>query len=349
MLIIDGREISSRAQPYIIAELSANHNGSIAKAKASIKAAKDAGAHAIKLQTYTPDTMTINCDKSDFMIRGGLWDGFKLYDLYASAHTPYEWHQELFTYAKSLGITCFSTPFDETAIELLENLDTPAYKIASFELTDLDLIKRVASTGKPLLISTGMASDSEILEAVNQARTSGCKQLLLFHCISSYPAAVENMNLNTILHLKKTYDVDVGLSDHTIGNIAAISSIALGAIAIEKHFTISRSEKGPDSEFSIEPIELSNLVSCTRDTWLALGSENFCRPESEKSSLKFRRSLYFVKDLKAGEIITEKDIKKIRPGFGLPPKHYDEIIGATVCENVNRGDPVTWQNIKIKQ
>jgi pseudaminic acid synthase len=348
MLIIDGREISSHVEPYIIAELSANHNGSIDKAKASIKAAKDAGAHAIKLQTYTPDTMTIDCDKADFMIKGGLWGGSKLYDLYTSAHTPYEWHQELFGYAKAVGITCFSTPFDETAIELLEDLGAPAYKIASFELTDLNLIKHVASTGKPLLLSTGMASELEIFEAVNQARASGCKQLLLFHCVSNYPSTVEDMNLNMIMFLKKTYDVDVGLSDHTLGNVAAISSIALGAIAIEKHFTINRNEKGPDSEFSIEPIELTNLVCCTRDAWLALGSTNFSRPESEKLNLKFRRSIYFVKDLKAGEIITEKDIKKIRPGFGLPPKYYDQIVGAMTTNNVNRGDPVTWQNVKIK-
>lgn len=345
MFKINNREIGLHKEPYIIAELSANHNGSLDRAKASIKAAKESGAHAIKLQTYTADTMTIDCNKSDFIVKGGLWNGYKLYDLYNEAHTPFEWHSELYRYAKELGAVLFSSPFDETAVDLLETFNTPAYKIASFELTDLPLISYVAKKGKPILMSTGMASEVEISEAIETARSSGCNSLLLFHCISSYPTPIAQSNLKQIIKLKKTFGVSVGLSDHTIGNTAAITAIALGACAIEKHFTISRNDKGPDSEFSIEPNELKSLVNETRDAWNALGDDNFNRPKSESDSKVFRRSLYFVSDIKSGEKIKSTDIRRIRPGFGIPPKHFDEIIGKTVTKDVSRGEAVRWELI----
>jgi pseudaminic acid synthase len=345
MLKINQRVISLSNQPYIIAELSANHNGSLERAKLSIKSAKESGAHAVKFQTYSAKTMTIDCDKPDFIIKGGLWDGYKLFDLYGEATTPYEWHKELFSYAAEVGIDCFSTPFDESAFELLEELKTPAYKIASFELTDLPLIKLVAKTGKPLLMSTGMANEDEIDEAIKTALNFGSSNLLIFHCISSYPAPIEQSNLRKISNLRNRFGVEVGLSDHTLGTTAAIASVALGATAIEKHFTLSRNEKGPDSEFSIEPEELVDLVNGTKDAWLSLGSGDFSRAESERSSLAFRRSIYFVRDLKVGQVITSKDIRRIRPGFGLPPKFYDDIIGKKVSVDVTIGDPVSFEKI----
>jgi len=345
MFIIENRKIAETEPPYIIAELSANHNGSLQRAKLLLKMAKESGVDAIKIQTYSADTMTIDCDKSDFMIKGGLWDGYKLYDLYDEAHTPFEWHSELYKYAKELGVVLFSSPFDETAVDLLETLNTPAYKIASFELTDLPLISYVAKKGKPIFMSTGMASEVEISEAIETARSSGCNSLLLFHCISSYPTPIAQSNLKQIIKLKKTFGVSVGLSDHTIGNTAAITAIALGACAIEKHFTISRNDKGPDSGFSIEPNELKSLVNETRDAWNALGDDNFSRPKSESDSKVFRRSLYFVSDIKSGEKIKSTDIRRIRPGFGIPPKHFDEIIGKTVTKDVSRGEAVRWELI----
>jgi N-acetylneuraminate synthase len=341
-LVISGREISLDAEPYIIAELSANHNGSLSRAKMCIKAAKDSGAHAVKFQTYSADTMTIDCDKSDFIIKGGMWGGYKLYDLYREAHTPYEWHKELFLYAKEMGITCFSTPFDESAFELLEDLKSPAYKIASFELTDLPLIKLVASAGKPILMSTGMASEKEIIDAVDTARNSGCESILLFHCISSYPAPIDQSNLKKIAYLRTKFELEIGLSDHTMGSTAAIVAVSLGATAIEKHFTLNRNDKGPDSEFSIEPSELSLLVDGTRDAWRSLGDGSFCRSKVDEESLAFRRSLYFVANLNAGHVITSNDIRRIRPGFGLPPKFYDEIIGRRLKKDVSYGDPVNF-------
>ena len=345
MFIIENRKIAETEPPYIIAELSANHNGSLQRAKLLLKMAKESGVDAIKIQTYSADTMTIDCDKSDFMIKGGLWDGYKLYDLYDEAHTPFEWHSELYRYAKELGVVLFSSPFDETAVDLLETFNTPAYKIASFELTDLPLISYVAKKGKPIFMSTGMASEVEISEAIETARSSGCNSLLLFHCISSYPTPIAQSNLKQIIKLKKTFGVSVGLSDHTIGNTAAITAIALGACAIEKHFTISRNDKGPDSRFSIEPNELKSLVNETRDAWNALGDDNFSRPKSESDSKVFRRSLYFVSDIKSGEKIKSTDIRRIRPGFGIPPKHFDEIIGKTVTKDVSRGEAVRWELI----
>lgn len=345
MFIINNKRISEIDEPYIIAELSANHNGSLDRAKLSIKIAKDCGVDAIKIQTYNADTMTIDCDKDDFIIKGGLWDGYKLYNLYNDAHTPFEWHKELIRYSKEIGITLFSTPFDETAVDLLESLNAPAYKIASFELTDLPLISYVAKKGKPMLMSTGMATEDEIAEALEVARSSGCNSILLFHCISSYPAPIEHANLKQILNLKKIFKVPIGLSDHTIGNTAAIASISLGACAIEKHFTISRDQKGPDSEFSAEPNELKNLVRGAKDAWRALGNDRFNRPKVELGSKIFRRSIYFISDIQSGEKIKASDIKRIRPGFGLPPKYFDEIVGMRVITDVTRGEAVTWEKI----
>jgi pseudaminic acid synthase len=349
MFNIANRKISEYEPPYIIAELSANHNGSLDRAKLSIKTAKECGAHAVKIQTYNADTMTIDCDRSDFIIDGGLWDGYKLYDLYDQAHTPYEWHFDLYTYAREIGITLFSTPFDESAVDLLEELNTPAYKIASFELTDHSLIRYVAQKGKPMLMSTGMATEAEIAEALEAARSGGCKSILLFHCISSYPAPIEEASIKNILNLKNKFGVSVGLSDHTMGNTTAIASIALGACAIEKHFTLSRDDKGPDSEFSLEPAELKELVADTKNAWSALGGDTFIRPLSESKNRAFRRSIYFVSDIKKGETIKSSDIRRIRPGFGLSPKYFDSLIGRTVLKEIHRGDAVTWEAIGLDE
>lgn len=343
---IDGRTIGPGHPPYVIAELSANHNGSLDRAKDSIRAAAAAGAHAVKLQTYTADTMTIDCDRDDFVIKGGLWDGYKLYDLYAEAHTPFDWHGELFALARQLGIAIFSSPFDESAVDLLRGLDAPAYKIASFELTDLPLIAYAAATGKPLLMSTGMANEAEIAEAVATARDAGAGGILLFHCVSQYPAPMEAAHLNKIVSLRDRFGVVVGLSDHTMGSTAAIAATALGAAAIEKHFTLSRADKGPDSTFSLEPDELRRLVADTRDAWAALGQGGFERPTSEDGSKAFRRSLYFVADLPAGTVVEASHIRRIRPGFGLAPKHFDAVIGRRLAKAVRRGDAVSWDSME---
>ena len=341
-MLINGRLISKNEKPYIIAELSANHNGSLEKAKQTILAAKKSGADAIKIQTYTPDTMTIDSSKKDFIIEGGLWDGYKLYDLYKEAYTPFEWHYDLFEFAKEVGITIFSSPFDETAVDLLESLGAPAYKIASFEILDLALIEYIAKTKKPILMSTGMASIEEIDDAVNTALKGGCKELLIFHCVSSYPTPVDEANLKNIISLKKRYGLEIGLSDHTIGNQVASSAVALGATAIEKHFTLSRKNKGPDSEFSMEPDELIDLVSSVYLVWKSLGKNDFTRSKSELSSKVFRRSLYFVVDLLKGEVIKPEHIRRIRPGYGLAPKFLNEIVGRKLKVSVERGDSVNW-------
>jgi len=343
---INNRIISKENNPYIIAELSANHNGSIERAFESIKLAKEAGVDAVKIQTYTADTMTIDCDREDFKITGGLWDGYKLYDLYKEAQTPYDWHKPLFDYAKEIGITIFSTPFDETAVDLLEELDVPAYKIASFEITDLPLVRYVAQTGKPMIISTGMADLEEISEVVEVARENGCDDLVLLHCISSYPAPVEQSNLRTIPDLAKRFGVLSGLSDHTIGTTVATTSVALGACLIEKHFTLSRSDKGPDSEFSLEPHELKRLCSDTKIAWQSLGIAGYDRKEAEQSSLIFRRSLYVVRDIKKGDKFTKDNIRRIRPGFGLKPKFYEEVLKKTSKKNVKAGTPLNWDFVK---
>ena len=347
MFEIAGRAIGLDHPPFIIAELSANHGGSLERAKASIAAASEAGAHAVKIQTYTAETMTIDCDREDFIIRGGLWDGYKLYDLYKEAETPYEWHPELFAHARKLGITLFSTPFDETAVDLLQSLKAPAYKIASFELVDLPLIECVAKTGKPLLMSTGMASEQEVSEALETARTAGARDILLFHCISSYPAPLDQANLKMVKTLRDRFKVEVGLSDHTIGPIASIASVALRAVAIEKHFIINRLEKGPDSEFSMEPPELTQLVSDTLATWKALGSDDFSRAEAESTGRQFRRSLYFVRDLPEGHRVEPGDVRRVRPGFGEPPKLWDRIIGGVLLSPVKAGTPVDAQRIML--
>lgn len=346
MFEIAGRVIGLDQPPFIIAELSANHGGSLEKAKASISAAAKTGAHAVKIQTYTADTMTIDCDREDFMIRGGLWDGYKLYDLYKEAETPYEWHSELFKHAREVGIILFSTPFDETAVDLLEELETPAYKIASFELVDLPLIEYVAKTGKPMLMSTGMASEGEIYEAVEVARKSGCKNLLLFHCISSYPAKIEQANLRLITTLRKEFEVEAGLSDHTIGLLASIASIALGAVAIEKHFVLNRSEKSVDSAFSIEPSELQQLVEATESTWSGLGNGQFDRAEDEQVNKRFRRSLYFVKDLPVGHKIQPCDLRRVRPGFGADPKFFNMFLNKPLNKAVSKGERASLESIQ---
>lgn len=339
---INGRQIGPDQPPYIIAELSANHNGSLERALDTIDAAQRCGADAIKLQTYTADTMTIDCDRQDFMIRGGLWNGYKLYDLYKWAQTPFEWHQAIFEHARKRGITVFSTPFDEATLDLLESLNAPAYKIASFEVVDLLLIRHAASTGKPMIMSTGMASEAEIEEAVATARDAGCKDLVLLHCISSYPAPMDQANLRQMPELARRFSAVSGLSDHTLGTTASVAAVALGACLIEKHFTLSRADKGPDSEFSIEPDELARLCRDTRDAWSALGRAGYDRQKAEAGSKVFRRSIYFVRDLPAGTIVGPSDIRRIRPGMGLPPKHFDSLIGRRLKTAVTRGTATDW-------
>lgn len=343
---INHRKIGSNHPPYIIAELSANHNGSIDTAIKTIKMAKEMGADAVKIQTYTADTMTIDCDKEDFKISGGLWDGYSLHQLYQEAHTPYEWHEKLFSYAKEIGITLFSSPFDETAVDLLESLNAPAYKIASFELTDLPLIKYVAKTGKTMIMSTGMANLAEIEQAITCAQQAGCKELVILHCISAYPAPTQESNLATIQDLAKRFNVIVGLSDHTLSNTVAITATALGACVIEKHVTLSRDNKGPDSEFSLEPFELKALCHETAIAWQALGNAGYELKPAEIQNKKFRRSIYFVEDIAANTIITKQHIRRIRPGFGLAPKYYNDIIGKKTSQTIKRGTPVKKHLIK---
>ena len=341
---INSREISSDNFPYIIAEVSANHNGSIIRAKETILAALNAGVDAVKIQTYTPDTMTIDVHKPDFLIDDGLWKGRSLYDLYSEAYTPFEWHKELFDYAKEIGITLFSSPFDETAVDLLDSLDAPAYKVASFEVVDLPLIKYIAKKNKPILMSTGMASYDEIGEALEAAKSVGNGNILLFHCISSYPAPLSEANLNMISILKKEFDIQVGLSDHTIGNLASVLATSIGATAIEKHFTLNRSDGGVDSSFSLEPTEMKALVKETKEAFHALGSKSFSRSSVEDGNKIFRRSLYFVKDVKEGEVITNESVRRIRPGFGLEAKYFDNVIGSKCLISAKRGDRVTMQH-----
>lgn len=347
-ITINGRKIGPKYKPYIIAELSANHNGKIEKALEAIEVAAECGVDAIKIQSYTADTMTIDCDQADFQIKGGLWDGYKLYDLYQWAQTPFEWHEKIFAKAKEVGVTLFSTPFDETAVDLLEQLKAPAYKLASFEITDLPLIKRIAQTGKPLIISTGMANLEEIEEAIRTARENGCKELVVLHCISAYPAPFEQANLATIADISEKFDVIGGLSDHSLGTVVSVTSVALGASLIEKHFTLDRNDKGPDSEFSLEPDELKRLVIETEAAHKAIGVAGYERKPVEESSVKFRRSLYFVSDIKQNERITEKHIRRIRPGFGLAPKYYENIIGKKVNQSITRGTAVSWNLIETE-
>lgn len=335
--------LGSNHPPKLIAELSANHNGSLERALKTIEEAHRCGADAIKIQTYTADTMTIDSDRVDFMIKGGLWDGYKLYDLYNRAHTPYEWHKPMFDHAKKIGITIFSSPFDETAVDLLEQLNCPAYKIASCENTDLPLIDYVARTGKPMLISTGMASGDEITEAVDTAHSAGCKNLVLLHCVSSYPTPLKEANISRIKWLAQTFNVPTGLSDHTLSSTSSVTATALGACVIEKHFTLNRCDKGADSEFSLEPEDFKNLCISCKDAWHSLGQDNRKASPSEEQTRLFRRSIYFVNDLDVGTVIKHSDIRRIRPGLGLPPKYFDEIVGKKLKVAVKRGMATSWE------
>jgi pseudaminic acid synthase len=331
---IAGRKIGADFPPYIIAEMSANHNGSMETAFKIIEEAKKAGADALKIQTYRPDTITLKSDLPDFQIESGLWAGKTLYELYEWAHTPWEWHAPMFEYARQLGITMFSSPFDNTAVDLLEDLNAPAYKIASFEAVDIALIKYVASTGKPMIISTGMADAEEIQGAIEAAKEGGCQELAILHCVSGYPAPAADYNLRTIPDMIQRFNLVTGLSDHTLDNTTAITSIALGASIIEKHFTLSRDGGGPDDSFSLEPKELEALCRDTKTAWQALGKVNYARKASELDNVKFRRSLYFVKDLKKGDIISRDSIRSVRPGYGLEPKYLNKIIGGKVLVDV---------------
>ena len=347
-IAIAGREIGTEHPPYIIAELSANHNGKLETALRIVEEAKKAGADAVKLQTYTADTITLDCDSEEFQIHGGLWDGKTLYQLYQEAHMPWDFHKPLFEHARKQGITIFSSPFDNTAVDLLEDLNAPAYKIASFEAVDLPLIKYAARTGKPMIISTGMADAEEIQEAIDAAREGGCKQLAILHCVSGYPAPAEDYNLRTIPDMIERFGLVTGLSDHTLDNTTAIASVALGASIIEKHFTLDRSGGGPDDSFSLEPREMTALCQGAKTAWSALGKVDYGRKSSEQGNVKFRRSLYFVKDMKAGDVITEDCVRSVRPGFGLSPKHLDYIIGLKMFRSVEVNKPVLLEDIAHK-
>ena len=345
---IADRSIGIEYPPYIIAELSANHNGRLETALRIIEEAKKAGADAVKLQTYTADTITLNSDAEEFQIHGGLWDGKTLYQLYQEAHMPWEWHKPLFEHARQLGITIFSSPFDNTAVDLLENLNAPAYKIASFEAVDLPLIKYVASTGKPMIISTGMADAEEIQEAIDAAREGGCQELAILHCVSGYPAPAEDYNLRTIPDMMQRFGLVTGLSDHTLDNTTAIASVVMGASIIEKHFTLDRNGGGPDDSFSLEPAELAALCRDSKTAWAALGQVDYGRKSSEQGNVKFRRSLYFVKDMKAGDVITADCVRSVRPGFGIAPKYWQDIIGKELSREVIANTPIKQECIKNK-
>ncbi|BBU63683.1 pseudaminic acid synthase [Methylosinus sp. C49] len=330
--------------PLIVAEMSGNHNHSLDRALTLVEAAAKAGAHALKLQTYTADTMTLDCDKPGFVIEdaNSLWAGAQLYRLYDEAQTPWEWHAPLFARARELGMIPFSTPFDATAVEFLETLNSACYKIASFENTDIALIRRVAATGKPLIISTGMASVGELAKSVSAAREAGCENLVLLKCTSTYPATADNSNISTIPHMRQLFECQVGLSDHTMGTGVSVASVAFGATVIEKHFTLARSDGGVDSAFSLEPDELHRLVIETERAWRAIGRVHYGATEAEQQSLQFRRSLYIAKDLRAGERLTRENVRAIRPGFGLAPEHLEEVLGAVLVTDVERGTPLSW-------
>ena len=340
------RVISENHHPFIIAEMSANHNGSIERAIELIKLAKDCGADAVKLQTYKPDTITLDSSDPEFVINDGLWSGKSLYELYEEAHLPWEWHKDLFELANKIGILIFSSPFDSTAVELLESLGAPAYKVASFEATDLPLIECIAKTEKPMIISTGMANFEEIGEAVETARTNGCNQLAILHCVSGYPAPHTDYNLKTILDIKEKFNVVTGISDHTVSNTTSITSIAFGASIIEKHFTTSRKDEGPDSTFSLEPKELKALVEDSRIAWESIGKINYDKKESEIPNIKFRRSLYYVKDLKAGSVLKVSDFKSVRPGYGIHPKYSKEIVGKKLLKDIKKFSPIDIKDFK---
>ncbi len=343
---IAGRPIGPGHPPYVIAELSANHNGDLDQALRIIDAAQEAGADAVKIQTYRPDTMTLKSDAPDFQITDGLWAGRTLYDLYEWAHTPWEWHEALFAHAAKRGITLFSSPFDPTAVDLLEGLGAPAYKIASFEAVDLPLIRNVAARGKPMIISTGMADVEEITEAVEAAQAGGCTELALLHCVSGYPAPAADYNLATLVDMATRFAVPVGLSDHTLDNTTAIASVSLGACIIEKHVTLDRAGGGPDDSFSLEPAELAALCRDARTAWEAVGAVDYGRKSSEIANVKFRRSLYFVKSMEAGQVITADCVRSVRPGFGAAPKHLPDILGRRVRCDIPADTPVHMDDVK---
>ena len=348
-IMIAGRKIGPDHPPYVVAELSGNHNGELARALRLIDAAKQTGADAVKLQTYTADTITIDHDGPDFRIKGGLWDGRSLYELYQEAHTPWDWHEALFAHAAKIGIAIFSTPFDASAVDFLDALGAPAFKIASFEAVDLPLIAKAAATGKPLIISTGMCSFDEIAEAMAAARGAGCSALVLLHCVSAYPTPAADANLRTISDLADRFDVAVGLSDHTMGIAVPVAAIAQGACFIEKHVTLARADGGPDAAFSLEPGEFRALVEGCRAAWEALGTRHYGPASSERGSVQFRRSLYAVRDIAAGEAFSEANVRSIRPGFGLPPKFYRQVLGARARCAIARGTPLDWSMIEAVQ
>jgi len=346
-MYIENKEISRLAEPFIIAELSGNHNQSLDRALEIVEAAANSGAHGLKLQTYTPDTMTLDLTEGEFFISDDsiLWQGRSLYDLYQEAHTPWEWHKPIFARARELGLIVFSTPFDDTAVDFLEDLDVPCYKIASFENADIPLIRKVASTGKPMIISTGMATIAELDETVQTARENGCQEIVLLKCTSTYPATPENTNLLTIPHMRELFGCEVGLSDHTLGVGAAVASVALGATVIEKHFTLSRADGGVDAAFSLEPQEMKNLVEESKRAWQALGNVQYGPMEAEKKSMVFRRSLYISQDMQAGDVLTTENVRSIRPGHGLLPKYLNVVLGKKVPREVKRGSPLAWDLI----
>lgn len=341
-LNIAGRLIGPNQPPYVIAELSANHNGDKAQAMRLIKTAKETGADAVKIQTYRADTITLKSDDDAFRIQGGLWDGRNLYDLYDEAHTPWDWHKPMFDYARELDITMFSSPFDPTAVDMLEDLNAPAYKIASFEAVDLPLIRYVASTGKPMIISTGMADVDEIAEAIAAAREGGCSELAILHCVSGYPAPAEDYNLATIPDMRERFGLVTGLSDHTLDNTTAIASVVMGGAIIEKHFTLDRAAGGPDDSFSLEPAEFSQLCTGAKTAWLARGKVDYGRKSSEQGNAIFRRSLYVTQPIAAGDVITSDNVRSVRPGYGLAPKHYDAVLGRRAVRNLAFAEPLTW-------
>jgi N-acetylneuraminate synthase len=343
-LKIKNKFIGTNHPPFVIAEMSGNHNHSLERALEIVDAAAITGAHALKIQTYTPDTMTLDLDEREFHISDpkSLWAGTSLYKLYGKAYTPWEWHKPIFDRARELGMIAFSTPFDDTSVDFLEKLDVPCYKIASFENTDLPLIRRVASTGKPLIISTGMASIAELDDTVKAAREAGCRDLILLKCTSTYPANASNTNILTIPHLRELFGCEVGLSDHTMGVGVSVASIALGATVIEKHFTLNRNDGGVDSNFSMEPIEMEQLVLETERAWQAMGQISYGATEAEQKSIVFRRSLYIVQDLKSGDVLTKDNVRAIRPGLGLPTKYLDVVLNKTLNRDVVKGTALSW-------
>ena len=344
-IAIAGRLIGPNEPPYVIAEMSGNHNGDLGRALALIDAAKAAGADAVKLQTLTADTITIDHDGPGFVIEGGLWHGRRLHELYQEAHTPWDWHPRLFDRAREVGITLFSSPFDPTAVEFLEKLDAPAFKVASFEIVDTPLIARMAQTGKPLIISTGLASPEDIADAVAAAREAGGREIILLHCTSGYPTPASQMHLRTMPDLAAAHGTLVGLSDHTMGTAVAVAAVALGACVVEKHFTLARADGGVDSAFSLEPDELARLVADCRDAWAALGTVHYEEVEAEAAGRDHRRSLYVVADVKKGERLTPENVRSIRPGHGMAPKHLYEVLGKPASRDLKRGEPLAWDQI----